>query len=50
VKYSAVRPGRLEGRWCGIYSYKAWTECQTSGLGRLLRAILADSKFEHERQ
>jgi hypothetical protein len=29
VKYSAVRPGRLEGRYCGIYSYKAWTECQT---------------------
>ena len=27
--YSAVRPGRLEGRYCGIYSYKAWTECQT---------------------
>ena len=21
--------GRLEGRYCGIYSYKAWTECQT---------------------
>jgi hypothetical protein len=21
--------GRLEGRYCGIYSYKALTECQT---------------------
>jgi hypothetical protein len=48
VKYLAVRLGRLEGRYCGIYSYKAWTECQTWGLGIAVTIALAKNKFEHE--